>query len=86
MHSGIYTPEITRDNMVQAQCYILVTRQIKFGFPMGVGGGGGGGAEVCGILAQMIDSGLVGFDQLCSGSSASSTPPREIPTQLFVTH
>ena len=81
MHSGIYTPEITRDNMVQAQCYILVTRQIEFGFPMGVGG-----AEVCGILAQMIDSGLVGFDQLCSGSSASSTPPREIPTQLFVTH
>ena len=65
-------------------------RQIELGFPMGVGG-----AEVRGTLAQTIDSGLVGFDQLCSGSSASLTPkgnsnsiichPLKIAT-LLVTH
>ena len=64
-HSGLYALETARNNIVQ----VLETRQIELGFPMGVGG-----AEVRGTLAQTIDSGLVGFDQLCTGSSASLTP------------
>ena len=64
-HSGLYALETARNNIVQ----VLETRQIELGFPMGVGG-----AEVRGTLEQTIDSGLVGFDQLCSGSSASLTP------------